>query len=104
KTVFLLSDGLRLQQLDEKGRMSAGDQWQQMRDLIDLANRASIVFNTIDIRGVVNSDFISPQSDFTSPSGGTMDFNSTGKALRDQENSISISRSGLKFLADETGG
>src|SRR5690606_951543 len=65
KTVFLMSDGLPLQAIGPNGRLSTGDQWQQMLELIDMANRASIVFNTIDIRGVVNPDIISANDDFT---------------------------------------
>ncbi len=104
KTVFLLSDGLRLQEANDKGRLTTGDQWPQMRDLIDMANRASIVFNTIDVRGVINPAFYSAGDDFTSPSGGTLSFGSTNKASSDRSNDIIISRSGLNFLADETGG
>ena len=36
--------------------MTMGDSRGVMRDLIDSANRASVVFNTIDVRGVLLSD------------------------------------------------
>jgi len=104
KSVFLLSDGLRLQETNDSGRLTAGDQWLQMRDLIDMANRASIVFNTIDVRGVINPAFFSAEDDFTTPAGGTLSFDSTNKTSSDRSNDIIISRSGLNFLADETGG
>ena len=104
KTVFLMSDGLRLQMMNDSGLMTAGDQWLQMRELIDMANRASIVFNTIDVRGVINPAFISSQDDFTAPAGGTLSFDTTNRTSSDRSNEIVSSRSGLSFLADETGG
>ena len=62
KTVFLFSDGIPLLSSDSRQRgapnttplvtLREGDSGSAMRDLIDFANRASVVFNTIDVRGL----------------------------------------------------
>ena len=54
KVVFFMSDGLPFRSRD--GRMlNAVD---VLRDLTDLANRSSVVFNTIDVRGLFSTSII----------------------------------------------
>lgn len=59
KIVFFMSDGIPL--IDRDGRLiqAAG----VLRDLTEAANRASVVFNTIDVRGVYDASFISAKDD-----------------------------------------
>jgi VWFA-related protein len=54
KVVFLLSDGLPLRTRTGRNRQA----FDALRDLTDSANRASVVINTIDVRGVVNPSMI----------------------------------------------
>ncbi len=61
KVVFLLSDGLPLRTRTGTNRQA----FDALRDLTDSANRASVVFNTIDMRGVVNASMISANDEST---------------------------------------
>lgn len=101
KVVFLLSDGLAV-------RTRAGNNQRSLdalRDLTDLANRASVVFNTIDVRGLFDtstinaSDHVSVRDDPDSskPTG-------TDKIVAERTANISNTRDGLSYLAEETGG
>jgi VWFA-related protein len=110
KTVFLLSDGLPLFSLEAepKGPVNSpvfttkpGDTGGIMRDLIDLANRASVVFNTIDVRGVFTAGEIGAQDDFQ---GFRENINVTGRESARRNSEFSNSQSGLFYLANETGG
>lgn len=106
KTVFLLSDGIPLFETasDLKGTinnpmatMRIGDARFAMIDMIDSANRASIVFNTIDVRGVM-----SPDGGITAQDWFDSDESSQISARRSA--AISNSQSGMFYLANETGG
>lgn len=101
KLVFLLSDGLPVRSRDGNSRQA----FDALRDLTDLANRASVVFNTIDVRGLFDASAISANDDVlvsgpidsAKPSG-------TSKIAADRTSEINSSRDGLFYLADETGG
>jgi hypothetical protein len=76
-----------------------------MRDLIDSANRASVVFNTIDVRGVLISDGgISAQDAFRGLSGRDGNIHATANITATRTSAIANSQSGMVYLADETGG
>lgn len=90
KSVVLFSDGIRMYNRD--GRSN------RVRDalyrLTDLANRASVVFYTLDARGLVNTDFI-----------GADVQNSPGEDVRNtRSRAFFDSQGGLSELAEETGG
>ncbi len=114
KTVFLLSDGIPLLATDTEQRGPAGspvatmriaDTRGVMRDLIDSANRASVVFNTIDVRGVLQPDGgISAQDAFRGFSGLDGNIHTTAKITATRTSAIANSQSGMVYLADETGG
>lgn len=114
KTVFLLSDGIPLYATDSELKgpgnspsqtMTLGDSRLAMRDLIDSANRASVVFNTIDVRGVMMPDGgITAQDAFTGFAGADGDINVTSKISATRSAAIVNSQSGMFYLADETGG
>ncbi|MBP7377843.1 MAG: VWA domain-containing protein, partial [Pyrinomonadaceae bacterium] len=53
KSVILFSDGFRILETDESGISTTGVVLDFMRALIDQANRSSVVFYTIDARGLV---------------------------------------------------
>lgn len=96
KIVFLLSDGLPLRERGG-GFLAAKD---VLRDLTDLANRASVVINTIDVRGVFEAR-MSEARDEVYTQDDPLSSDSTGNERAD---AAFASRDGLEFLADETGG
>jgi VWFA-related protein len=110
KTVFVLSDGLPLFSIDptKKGSdnspvstMKLGDAGGAMLDLIDLANRASVIFHTIDVRGVFSAGEISAQDDFE---GFRRNINATAQESARRNTVSANAQSGMFYLANETGG
>jgi VWFA-related protein len=110
KTVFFLSDGIGI--LTKSGNVGvdvnnpgsttrASDALTSLRDLIEQANRAAVVFNTIDVRGVVNPSYISAEDDFEGFRGN---INATSGVRNDREAAFRNSQDGLSLLANETGG
>lgn len=114
KTVFLLSDGIPLLSTvsEQKGPSSGptamltlADTQGVMRDLIDSANRASVVFNTIDVRGVQMPDGgITAQDAFRGFEGRDGDIHTTSKITATRSSAVLNFQSGMAYLADETGG
>lgn len=114
KTVFLLSDGIPLFATESELRgpanspmatMKISDAGGVMRDLIDSANRASVVFNTVDVRGVMLSGGgISAQDEFDGLGGRSGNINATSQLGAMRGAAISNSQSGMSYLANETGG
>jgi VWFA-related protein len=106
KVVFLLSDGLPIRALN-KGAQESGTRRAivALRDLTDLANRASVVFNTIDVRGIFDEtmktasdgSFETTSIDPPRPSQGET-------VAGDRTSEVLNTREGLFFLAEETGG
>jgi VWFA-related protein len=101
KVVFFLSDGLPIRTRRGTGRQALD----ALRDLTDAANRASVVFNTIDARGLIipgmvgAGDNVSVSDEIVpgKPSG-------TDKLFNDRTAEVQNTRDGLNFLAVETGG
>jgi VWFA-related protein len=114
KTVFLLSDGLPLFNTESElkgpenspmGTMKVGDARFAMLDLIDSANRASVVINTIDVRGTLNPfGETSAQDDITGMGTRKGNINESSKTTARRSAEISNSQSGMSYLAKETGG
>lgn len=127
KTVFFLSDGLRI--LTRTGNVGvdrndpeatsrnigidsnnpeatsrAGDTFAALQALVDEANRAAIVFNTIDVRGVQNAPYINAQDDFEGFSGDKGNINFTSETSQRRSDEFRNAQDGLFFLASETGG
>ena len=98
KSVIMFSDGFRLLETSESGFTEAGVVMDFMRALIDQANRSSVVFYTIDARGLVYTGFTAADS-ITDTNPEAM--NRAASARREQ---LSDTQAGLSFLAEETGG
>ncbi|HEX8638387.1 MAG TPA: VWA domain-containing protein, partial [Pyrinomonadaceae bacterium] len=96
KVVFLLSDGMPFRSRDGK-ILSAVD---VLRDLTDSANRSSVVFNTIDVRGLFSTSMIEARDEVLPE----LDPNASDKVISARMQNVKDSREGLSFLADETGG
>jgi VWFA-related protein len=98
KVVFLLSDGIVLRTRNG-ATLSANRTLRTesaLRDLTDAANRAAVVFNTIDTRGLVNPEGIEAVDDVLS--------DNTDALANNRRNLLFDSQDGLNFLAHETGG
>jgi VWFA-related protein len=113
KTVFLLSDGIPMMSVDPDTKgpesnptvmMTPSNTQGIIRDLIDAANRASVVINTIDVRGVRIPGIITAQDSFTNLSGPTGNIHATAGTTAARDALVTNSQSGMYYLADETGG
>ena len=96
KVVFLLSDGMPFRSRDGKFQ-SAID---VLRDLTDLANRSSVVFDTIDVRGLFSTSMIEARDQVSTID----DANGSDKVISSRSRDVRDSQDGLFFLANETGG
>ena len=114
KMVFVLSDSipLMLPELETRGpatsptvvmtpnvaNVDAGTR------LIDAANRASVVFNTIDVRGVQIPGLITAEDDITGMSGAGGNIHATAPIRASREANDEIRDGGMRQLANGTGG
>ena len=96
KVVFLLSDGMPI-----RGRggeiLNARD---ALRDVTDLANRASVVINPIDVRGVFSTAIIEARDEIATRVAP----NASDKVIEARTAEVHSGDEGLEVLADETGG
>lgn len=99
KSVVLFSDGFRLMDRDEMGGTGGGRVMEFLRQLIDLANRSSVVFYTIDARGLQTTS-ITAQDKITNITSPT----AYSEALSSRRDELLETQAGLQFLAEETGG
>ncbi|HEY1403853.1 MAG TPA: VWA domain-containing protein, partial [Pyrinomonadaceae bacterium] len=97
KSVLLMSDGFALFSPD-RGRGRSDRVLQALRQLTDLANRASVVVYSIDARGLVVTGFSAADD----TSGMTPE--QTANTLRERSDLIFDTQSGLAYLSEQTGG
>ncbi len=95
KSVILFSDGFRLFNPDDSQSDLVLD---FMRRLLDTANRSSVVFYTIDARGLV--DISLSAADQIADSSA----DAVSRALSGRRDELFDTQEGLNFLASETGG
>jgi VWFA-related protein len=101
KAVVLMSDGFSILNRDADGNLdpNAGQRvLDALRRLTDAANRASVVVNTVDARGLQTLGLTA--SDDTS--GLTSD--QVEQRLSDRKNELFDTQQGLQYLAQQTGG
>lgn len=101
KAVVLLSDGFRIFYRDEDGNIDTNQSQrvlESLRRLTDQANRASVVVNTIDARGL--------QTLGLTAADDTTGFNSDQleQRLSDRRAELFDTQDGLNYLAQQTGG
>ena len=98
KSVILFSDGFKLFEEDENGIQETGRVMDFLQRLVDAANRSSVVFYTVDARGLV----------YTGLTAADAPSNVSGQALSDQisgrNKELHDTQDGLSYLASETGG
>ncbi|MEP6900326.1 MAG: VWA domain-containing protein [Actinomycetota bacterium] len=97
KSVMLFSDGFKLMQRDEQGFTESGKVLEFLRQLVDLANRSSVVFYTIDARGLQTTS-ITAEDDVSA------DPQRLQKVLSDRSAELLDTQEGLTYLAQQTGG
>ncbi|MEZ5345864.1 MAG: VWA domain-containing protein [Pyrinomonadaceae bacterium] len=95
KVLFFLSDGLAT----TNGKSTFTDTYDDLRDLAELANRFSVVINSIDVRGLST---VEPQAndDFAIK----LDKDATSKVTAAREQFNESRQSGLRYASVETGG
>ncbi len=97
KSVILFSDGFKLFEEDESGFRESGQVLDFLRILVDTANRASVVFYTVDPRGLAYTGFTAEDSPSTNPTA-------MNQALSARRAQLTDTQDGLSYLAGETGG
>ncbi len=98
KSVVLFSDGFRLMSTNQQDLAGGGSVAEFMRRLVDIANRASVVFYTIDPRGLVVTGFTAAD-DIVDTSAAGMN-----QMLAERSDELFETQAGLRTLAKETGG
>lgn len=97
KSVILFSDGWDMFSLDEHGFTVSGSVMEYLKRLVDLANRSSVVFYTIDARGL-------QYTGFTAADKVPLDPKAFSAKLWERSNQLLKTQEGIAFLAAETGG
>lgn len=97
KSVILFSDGFKILQRDEQGFSEGGSVLNFLRQLIDTANRASVVFYTIDARGLQTTSITAADSVSADPER-------LQQILSERSAELSDTQEGLRYLAQQTGG
>ncbi len=102
KSVILFSDGFKLLETDENGFQESGRVLDFLKQLVDDANRSSVVFYTVDARGLQYTGLTAADSiQADTPAQMNAAINS---AIKDRSDHLADTQQGLSFLADETGG
>ena len=98
KSVILFSDGFKILERDEQGFSDGGRVLDFLRQLIDAANRSSVVFYTIDARGLQTTG-ISAEDSVNASSPERFQ-----QILTERSNELFDTQEGLTYLAQQTGG
>lgn len=98
KSVILLSDGMRIFDRDKNGRPSESRTRDLVRRLVEYANRSSVVFYTIDTRGLEYPGLMAQDDTLY------LDDNQVSQRLEERRNELFDTQEGLSFIARETGG
>ncbi len=99
KILFLMSDSLPTV-VGGPANQRVSNSFDEVRDLTNLANRSSVVINSIDVRGM-DVPMLSAQDD---PGNIKTDVQATSKVLDERSAFDGSRQSGLAFVANETGG
>ena len=97
KSVILFSDGFRIFTRSETGISGASTVLDFLKRLIDEASRASVVFYTVDSRGLEYTGLTAADSVKPHP-------NAMGQAMSSRGRELYDTQQGLVMLAKETGG
>jgi len=98
KSIMLMSDGFKLFEKSETGFTQSGRVLESLRQLVDLANRSSVVIYTMDARGLQTLG-LTAADDVSGLSGDKLE-----QRLSDRRSQLIDTQDGLIFLAKQTGG
>lgn len=98
KSIILLSDGFRLFTRDSAGVADGSRVFDNLRRLVDTANRAAVVIYAIDARGLVSIGLTAEDNT------GTRSFTEIDEALAERRTELFDTQDGMRFLARQTGG
>jgi VWFA-related protein len=113
KSVVLFSDGFKLFNNVEQGASDASRLLDFMKELVAEANRAAVVFYTIDARGLETTSLTAADSPIFDPfrvenTGTTKTIDDPAaklsKSISDRSGELFETQQGLVYLAKETGG
>ena len=117
KAVVLFSDGIAIYGPETGGSDSSVRVMAALRQLIDRASRASVVFYTIDTRGLQPTGFTAadgPSGSPAAPGGsgppgaltgvGSITPDMAGRVFGNRSSELFEGQNGLHYLADQTGG
>lgn len=102
KSVILFSDGFATVQRIEQGFSDTGRVGQVLRQLVELANRSSVVFYAIDTRGLQTMGLGASDKVIGATPDSMLSAIRNGNAAKSNE--MFETQGGLQALADETGG
>ena len=102
KSVMLLSDGFALTTFGIGG-LTDFSVYENVRRVVDSANRASVVINTMDTRGLVDTSFTAAE-DLTGSNGATLSGDQMLKAIVGRNLKVVDTQQGPATLARQTGG
>jgi VWFA-related protein len=98
KSVILFSDGFRIFDRNPNGSQDSSIVFSFLQQLVDAANRAAVVFYTVDARGL-QSTGITAADQVSNPSPQNLQRILSGRSAE-----LFDTQEGLSYLAEETGG
>ena len=98
KSIMLLSDGFQLFSSNSDGFRDSTRVLQALRQLVDLANRSSVVVYTMDARGLQTTGLT------VADDTGSLSADAVEQRLTDRRNELFDTQEGLVYLARQTGG
>lgn len=98
KSVVMFSDGFSLLEVDSQGFSDFGRIIEFLREVVDTANRSSVVFYTIDARGLQTTS-VTARDKILSPNPQNIQAVTSGRS-----GELLDTQAGLAYLAEETGG
>lgn len=98
KSILMLSDGISLFKVNSAGFPESTRLLDQLRGLVDLCNRSSVVVYTIDAKGLIPMAFASADSLGNAPAV------EIEQKLLERTRRLFESREGLSYIAEQTGG
>ena len=105
KSIMLLSDGFQLFERNGSGMIDSSRVLRSLENLIDTANRASVVIYTMDARGLQTLGLTAADDTGSRTAGGrVVTTDKIESAILDRRTEFFDSQDGLVYLAKETGG
>ena len=102
KSVLVISDGIRIYDADDPTRSDRVAR--KLRQLVDQANRASVVIHTMNASGMQTLPASAVDALTDNTSSGARAPDKMGELVTDRLNEIFDTQSGLSLLAESTGG